>query len=52
MDKHRPGVVAETLRGGGTGCSGEEYRHEMTKDEAQACTGNPIATNKPTIVFH
>ena len=41
MEKYRPGMIAEALRGEDTGCSGEEYRHKMTKDEAQACHWRP-----------
>lgn len=39
--KHRPGVVAEALRGGGTGCSVEECRNKMTKGDALACHWEP-----------
>lgn len=41
MEKYRPGMIAEGLRGGDAGCSREEYRHKMTKEEAQACHWGP-----------
>lgn len=34
-------MIAEGLRGGDAGCSREEYRHKMTKEEAQACHWGP-----------
>lgn len=35
MKRYRSGPVEEALRSKDTGCSAEEYRYEMTGDEAK-----------------
>lgn len=46
-----PGMIAEALRGEDTGCSGEEYRHKMTNDEAQPCHWTPHSYKKISNYF-
>lgn len=51
-EKQRSCTIAETLRGGNTGCGGEEQRSGIKRSRAQARTGDPMAPKNSPMVSH
>lgn len=45
MEKYRPGMIAETLRSGNTGCDVKECRRGIRRDRAQTKAGDLLVIN-------